>query len=141
MGIVTNMTINERIKQRRIALGYKSHTAFGEAVGVSWQTVQAWERKGGTAPNRSRIAKVAAVLGTTPEWLLHGVGPADVDADPNQPPPPPAIEAPGWMDEDVYRLLTFYWAADADARAQILDYAATFSSHGIGNTVVRRNQG
>lgn len=44
-------------------------------VGVSaWQTIQQWEREGGTAPKRARLAAVAEALDTTPEFLLYGPG-------------------------------------------------------------------
>ncbi len=44
-------------------------------VGVSaWQTVQQWEREGGTAPKRARLSAVAEALNTTPEYLLYGPG-------------------------------------------------------------------
>jgi transcriptional regulator with XRE-family HTH domain len=66
------MSIHSRIKERRLALGLKSHQALADLVGVSWQTVQLWEKEGGTAPNRNRIDKVAAALQVTTKWLLHG---------------------------------------------------------------------
>lgn len=66
------MSIHARIKHRRLALGIGSHRALADMVGVSWQTVQLWEKEGGTAPNRNRIAKVAAALETTTEWLQGG---------------------------------------------------------------------
>lgn len=66
------MTIHQRIKQRRLALAL-SMEQLAEMVGVkSWQTVQQWEREGGTAPKRTRLQKVAAALKVTPEWLMHG---------------------------------------------------------------------
>lgn len=66
------MSINKRIKERRLALGLSSHKALAELVGVTWQTVQQWEKEGGTAPNRSRIDAVAAALGVSAEWLRTG---------------------------------------------------------------------
>jgi transcriptional regulator with XRE-family HTH domain len=66
------MSIHSRIKERRLALGLSSHSALAALVGVSWQTVQLWEKEGGTAPNRSRLPVVAEVLGVTPEWLISG---------------------------------------------------------------------
>lgn len=66
------MSINKRIKERRLALGLASHKALAELVGVTWQTVQQWEKEGGTAPNRSRIDAVAAALGVSAEWLRTG---------------------------------------------------------------------
>ncbi|MBY0243025.1 MAG: helix-turn-helix domain-containing protein [Burkholderiaceae bacterium] len=67
-----HMSIHRRIKERRLALGMTSHQALADRIGVSWQTVQLWEKEGGTAPNRSRIEKVAKELGVTPAWLLNG---------------------------------------------------------------------
>lgn len=66
------MSIHQRIKERRLALGLNSHKALAELVGVSWQTVQLWEKEGGTAPKRGRIEKVAEVLGVTTGWLQNG---------------------------------------------------------------------
>lgn len=66
------MSINKRIKERRLALGLTSHKALADLVGVTWQTVQQWEKDGGTAPNRSRIDAVAAALGVSAEWLRTG---------------------------------------------------------------------
>lgn len=118
------MNIHQRIKQRRQDLGYASHLAFAQAVGVSWQTVQQWEKEGGTAPNRSRIGKVAAALETTPEWLLYGTqserNEAPTAANDSLRTTPPA---PPWMAPDAYRLLTLYYEADDRDRAQILQTA------------------
>lgn len=46
--------------------------ALAKAIGVSWQTVQQWERPGGTAPKRTRLEKVASVLNTTANFLITG---------------------------------------------------------------------
>lgn len=73
------MNIHRRIKERREKLGL-SMQAVADAAGVSaWQTVQQWEKgegEGGTAPKRERLKRVAAVLETTPEYLLFGTSPA-----------------------------------------------------------------
>jgi transcriptional regulator with XRE-family HTH domain len=73
------MNIHRRIKERREKLGL-SMQAVAAAAGVSaWQTVQQWEKEegeGGTAPKRERLKRVAAVLETTPEYLLFGTSPA-----------------------------------------------------------------
>lgn len=66
------MSIHSRIKQRRLELGLTSHSALAALVGVSWQTVQLWEKEGGTAPNRSRLPVVAKALGVSQEWLTSG---------------------------------------------------------------------
>lgn len=65
-------TIHTRIRLRREAMGI-TMKALADLVGVSWQTVQQWEREeGGTAPKRERLATVAQALQTTPEELLFG---------------------------------------------------------------------
>lgn len=74
------MDIHTRIRRRREALGLTME-ALAERLGVSWQTVQQWERH--TAPKRTRLPEVARALNTTPEWLLLGTGP-DPDAPPGQ---------------------------------------------------------
>jgi transcriptional regulator with XRE-family HTH domain len=72
MTMTHTTTIHARIKRRREALGI-SLKALADLVGVSWQTVQQWEREeGGTAPKRERLATVAQALNTTPEELLFG---------------------------------------------------------------------
>lgn len=49
-------------------------------VGVSWQTVQQWEKN--TAPKRTRLEKVAQELWTTPAYLQgHTDNPARAVAD------------------------------------------------------------
>ena len=63
------VTIHQRIRQRREQLGL-SLQDVGSAVGVSWQTVQQWEKT--TAPKRARLEAAALALKTTPEWLLFG---------------------------------------------------------------------
>lgn len=65
------MTIHHRIKERRLALGMSLQT-LGEKVGVSWQTVQQWERPDGTMPLRKRRERLCEALEVTPEWLETG---------------------------------------------------------------------
>lgn len=63
--------IHSRIKklreQREISM-----EALAKGLGVSWQTVQQWEKPGGTAPKRTRLEKVAALLNTTTMYLITG---------------------------------------------------------------------
>lgn len=71
------MSIHKRIKEKRESLGL-SMEALAQASGVSsWQTVQQWEKEGGTAPKRTRLESVAKVLGVSPEWLLTGREPGE----------------------------------------------------------------
>lgn len=135
------MTINERIKQRRIDCGYSSHQALADVLGVSWQTVQLWEKDGGTAPSRKRMPKVAEALSTTPEWLLQGIVADGTDAAVSRAETAaPSIGPPEWMAPEAYQLLTYYYSADVEGRAQILDYAAGMSGQRADN-LGARNQG
>lgn len=67
------MSIHDRIKQRRLELEM-SMEELAELSGLkSWQAVQKWEKNiGGSAPKRTLLPKVAAILGVTPDWLLTG---------------------------------------------------------------------
>lgn len=70
--------IHTRIKKRREELGI-SMKDLAAKVGVSaWQTVQQWEKEGGTAPKRGRLQAVAEALQTTPEYLAYGQAGAQV---------------------------------------------------------------
>lgn len=77
------MTIHAIIKARRLALGW-SHQELAAKVRevdgkpLSWQSVQQWEREGGTAPKRSRMPAVAQALGV-PLALLAGVDAATLN--------------------------------------------------------------
>lgn len=66
------MSIHERIKQRRNELKLSMEELAKRVEVKSWQTIQQWEKEGGTAPKRTRLAAVAAALGTSVEWLLYG---------------------------------------------------------------------
>lgn len=123
------MSIHARIKQRRIDCGFTSLEALAKAVGVkSWQTVQQWEKEGGTAPNRSRLEKVAKVLRTTPEWLMHGIGDEALDISTAPRLPRLAAGTPKWMDAEAYRLLDLYYACDAETRKSIMVYITALGS-------------
>lgn len=80
------MSIHAEIKRLRLALGW-SHTRLAAEVSkaevrktpLRWQTVQQWEKE--TAPKRTRLAAVAAALGTTPAKLLSGADAAPASFD------------------------------------------------------------
>lgn len=63
--------IHARIKRLRQAKQL-SMEALADLVGVTWQTVQQWEKPDGTAPKRTRLQAVADALGTTIEHLTTG---------------------------------------------------------------------
>jgi len=119
------MSIHTRIKERRLALGMKSHQALADRLGVSWQTVQLWEKDGGTAPNRNRLPAVAAVLETTPEWLVYGdqKGLAAVpDGGKTGYASPARMQ---WVSDEEYDLLSLYRTTDAEGRSKIMATAET----------------
>jgi transcriptional regulator with XRE-family HTH domain len=63
--------IHSRIKALRSKKELSMEALAGK-VGVTWQTIQQWEKPNGTAPKRSRLGKVAEVLETTTTYLLMG---------------------------------------------------------------------
>ena len=63
------MTIQNRIKDRRQQLGL-SLQSVAEGCGVTWQSVQKWERTGG--PSRRHMPNLAATLKVSLEWLITG---------------------------------------------------------------------
>ena len=65
------MSIHENIKAARLQLGM-SEQQFAERVGVTRGAVQQWERKNGTAPNRSRQSAVAELMGISVAELMSG---------------------------------------------------------------------
>jgi transcriptional regulator with XRE-family HTH domain len=85
-------SIHSRIRERRKALGL-SQEALAEMVGVTYQSVQQWEREPvetddaqvqSTAPKRTRLEKVAKALKCTPEWLLTGATTSPDEVDPEE---------------------------------------------------------
>lgn len=64
-------TIGERIRQRRMDLRY-SQQELAEAARVHQTTVTYWEI-GKSTPKDPVLARVAAFLKTTPEWLRYGI--------------------------------------------------------------------
>jgi transcriptional regulator with XRE-family HTH domain len=78
------MDIHERIKARRKQLGITSFEKMAERIlqktgkKISWQTIQLWEKPGGTAPSRNNLPFVANALECSADWLLTGApGPGD----------------------------------------------------------------
>lgn len=66
-------SIHQRINRLRVAKRMTLED-IAKRVGVSWQTVQQWEREDGTAPNRGRQQAVADALGISVAYLLTGSG-------------------------------------------------------------------
>ena len=85
---------------------------FADAVGVSWQSVQQWER-GKTAPKRTRLQKVAEVIGVSAVSLLSeddGLSPHTLDA-PAQ--PATALGPDAWTVEQLMSALAEKLIAEA----------------------------
>ncbi|MCE3262649.1 MAG: Helix-turn-helix domain [Pseudoduganella sp.] len=74
--------MHERIRARRTQLGL-SYEKLAEAIQaesgkkIAWQTIQQWEKAGGTAPSRSNQAAAAKGLRCSVEWLMTGRGAPD----------------------------------------------------------------
>jgi transcriptional regulator with XRE-family HTH domain len=121
------MSIHRRIRERRLQLGLTSHGALAELLGVSWQTVQHWEKEDGTAPKRGRIDQVAEALQVSTAWLLNGEGDsAPKSDDQSRHIPPPKVSPPThtqWVTDDEDRLLTLFRTTDDDGRLAVMRYA------------------
>lgn len=56
--------------------GLPGGKALAELLGVTYETLRAWTADGAKiAPNRNRAIKIAEVLKTTPEVVMHGAAP------------------------------------------------------------------
>src|SRR5262245_36510973 len=73
-----DVEIGARIRMRRVELGM-SQEALGDAVGLTFQQVQKYE-KGKNRCSGSRLHQVAKALKTTPGFLVGGDGAKDVPA-------------------------------------------------------------
>lgn len=61
-----------RLKQR-IALGYPSVAAFGEASGLKTETLWSWICGRATPTQPGMVAELSDTLGVSMDWLLEGV--------------------------------------------------------------------
>ena len=64
-------TIGQRIAARRKEVGF-SQTDLANRLGISPQSVQQWEREGGTEPRPKRIQEIATALRCDAHWLMYG---------------------------------------------------------------------
>lgn len=64
-------TIRQRIRARRMQLGL-SQQQVADALRVTYQAVQKWEKVEGSAPKRARMQALANLLQTTVAWLETG---------------------------------------------------------------------
>ena len=110
-------------------MGYTSHRALADALGVSWQTVQLWEKEGGTAPKRDRLDAVAKILGVSTNWLMQGSDDPEPDFVYTQPDgtvtivqikSPPKVDLIFATPEEI-QLLTLFRSADERERSELMD--------------------
>lgn len=76
-GILVPMSIHKTIKAERESRGWSMETLAkkvaeeeGLSKPLSWQSVQQWEKEGGTAPKRKRLEAVAKIFGMAVSALL-----------------------------------------------------------------------
>lgn len=69
--LVALESIHKRIRRLREARKM-TQEQLAKAAGVAYQSVQEWEREGGTAPSRKRLPKVAEALHVSVSALLYG---------------------------------------------------------------------
>jgi transcriptional regulator with XRE-family HTH domain len=69
LGSIECMGIAEKIKELRERMDI-SQKELARRCGVSYQAVQQWEKQDGTAPKRTRLDKVAGVLGVSVSELV-----------------------------------------------------------------------
>lgn len=78
-GTLARMSIHRTIKQAREARGWSMEQLAAEvareeglAKPLAWQTVQQWEKEGGTAPKRKRLEVVAKIFDLSVAQLVAG---------------------------------------------------------------------
>lgn len=76
LGFLNMQTWYERLKERRLELGYKQADVW-RAVGVSNATASSWE-KGEQKPKGENLDRLCRFLRTAPGWILYGTGPKEV---------------------------------------------------------------
>lgn len=76
--VIQKMTIGERIRERRSALGI-SQTQLADKISVSKQTLYKYETGVVTNIPSDKIEKIAEVLNTTPGFLMGWKKPENVE--------------------------------------------------------------
>lgn len=118
-------TIHDRIRARRRKLNL-SQEQLADLIKRSWQTVQQWEN-GKTAPSRNNLPKVAAALGTTPEYLLHGIVPG---ASVREPDPAPYVHP----DPTIRDIVAVLETLNDTERGQVLERVIVIAELKSGRT-------
>jgi transcriptional regulator with XRE-family HTH domain len=89
----TDIHVGQRIRMRRMELGV-AQTALAEAIGVTFQQVQKYERASNRV-NASRLQQIANALDVPISFFFHGAA----TKPPHQPEP---FEAPTFIDEFLF---------------------------------------
>jgi transcriptional regulator with XRE-family HTH domain len=86
MGQLTNIRggmienpIAERI-QHLLDERNESRSSLAEGSGVAYDRVRNWFKRATSKPNAEDLLKLAAYLGTTPEYLISGVAAPDLNS-------------------------------------------------------------
>ena len=114
-----DIEVGARIRTRRRATGY-SQTQLAEALGITFQQVQKYER-GANRVSASMLVRIAAKLETTVAALVGEDGSAPVEAIIYA-----QLSTPGATD----LLAAFAKIADGDARRALLTLAQSLSAGG-----------
>ena len=113
---MSNMTLGQRIKQRRKELRL-SQSKLSKAAGVSDSSISLWESDT-TAPRGENLHKLAKILQCSPTWILFG----DEDKTPAE---PVSVNFPQPMTEEELELLQLYRALpESEQLAQIQNLRA-----------------
>jgi transcriptional regulator with XRE-family HTH domain len=74
------MTVHERIREARIAAGFKTGSAFARALGITTGALWRYETANTNPhcqqmPSPGMLARIADLVGRPVEWLRDGNGP------------------------------------------------------------------
>jgi len=111
------MSIRERIFERLKQLSM-SQKEFSERTGIQQSTISEWKKKK-TNPSSEKIMPICEALGVTPEWLLLGISPSDVDQSESD-----YILVK--KDAQIAHLLAYYRALKPDQRERVMGYTEAF---------------
>jgi len=117
--------VGARVRMRRLILGI-SQTKVGEALGVSFQQVQKYE-KGTNRISASRLQQIADFLGVTPAYFFEdacpGTAAAAIPLGPNG-----EAKVADFTSEGLQLSRAFAALRDAKVRKRILDLIVSLAS-------------
>ena len=98
------MSMADRIRGARTAAGL-SQTQLAQQTGVKRSAVAQWERRGGTHPSVSHLARIAVVTQVRFEWLATGRGCGRADDEELSAAPPSADYARNDLEGNILSLV------------------------------------